>query len=877
MPDLNARYNLNDDGELIKYTSQECHSCVAFLSVDSHQEMVEHILAQQVAAWSPERDSPFKVLITYRHSEVVLSLILHEILSPLANEREILHSLLRAYSGDQPEAFPLKRLALLPFDPQRVSPVPGLRRRQGEPAIIYSSSGSESIRDNGALAMRWKTTVSLNPLSTLPACSGGAQDAVLVGVAVRFAQFIGQLSGQNSLALCLLQQDGSRSMLIDTAEDDARLVASVADKLCAQPDQNELAFSATETPWIYVRALSHADEPLEKQALLGQPILLPTYELRPDIELALEARDEESVTLVLTTGQAVYPSLGEFLLGRLASFLQGDENAVAGFAASLPADPVATSSGEEGANEVAAIILSEFRAALAVPDLTLTDDFFDYGGHSLLATRVIGRLLSTHGLEVHFGDFFSYPSAAALATRALPTLQPKRAVPAPQQTRSVTAPLALAQASLWQAYEAYEFGTIFNLPFALDLLDPVDETLLEQALTDLVARHPSLHTLFYAQNGVACQQVIDIEQLAGYQWFWRSSESQRVSLHDEAAYRFDLARELPIRIRLLHNAATGRQALSFLVHHLAIDEWSLNVMMEELSQAYASRAADTAPSWQKPALAFHEFALRQRAEGVNQQHLTFWTRMLRDATHGLTLIDPDHRPVAANANTLKAGWLEYRPQPDVTQQLYSLVRQNNASLFSVVYAAIALALHKLGNLNDITIGTSASGRTDPETYETVGYFTTMVAHRVQFEREKPVKALIADIRDTINNSMPYADIPLDIIQQSLGMTPEEGLIFDVYIQIHANNALNGALKTPLGSAIRYRQIAPDKTESMFGLQFEIMEDVIEGEKNLRLVITYRTERYSERQVQRISELIDRIFTFITQPESLDTPLARIPL
>ncbi|WP_438893643.1 phosphopantetheine-binding protein, partial [Bacillus cereus group sp. BC326] len=64
---------------------------------------------------------------------------------------------------------------------------------------------------------------------------------------------------------------------------------------------------------------------------------------------------------------------------------------------------------------VEAAILAEFRTALANQTMTADDDFFDFGGHSLIATRVIGRLLSDHGIEIHINDMFSFPSAKQLA------------------------------------------------------------------------------------------------------------------------------------------------------------------------------------------------------------------------------------------------------------------------------------------------------------------------------------------------------------------------------------------------------------------------------------------------------------------------------
>lgn len=107
--------------------------------------------------------------------------------------------------------------------------------------------------------------------------------------------------------------------------------------------------------------------------------------------------------------------------------------------------------------------------------------------------------------------------------------------------------------------------------------------------------------------------------------------------------------------------------------------------------------------------------------------------------------------------------------------------------------------------------------------------------------------------------MAYADVPMEHIQQALGMAPADGLLFDVYVQIHANNALNGALVTPEAGNIRYRQIDPEKNESMFGIQFEIMDNLIDGQRALRLVVTYRTDRYSAQQMARVTEAIEGVF------------------
>jgi len=527
--------------------------------------------------------------------------------------------------------------------------------------------------------------------------------------------------------------------------------------------------------------------------------------------------------------------------------------------------------------DIAQRILDAFRQALAEPDMTLDDDFFDMGGHSLLATRIIGRLQGEHGIELRFSDFFASPSASALATRA--KLSQGQANQASDQAGDIQqAPMALAQASLWRACAAFDYGTIFNLPFALDFHDPVDEALLQQAFTDLLERHASLRTTYHGEGDDACQRIVPLAELGRFKWFWNSAESAGASLASEAKHRFDLARELPLRLRMLRDPHSGHQVLSFLVHHMAIDEWSLNLIMAELAQAYLARAQDRAPQWPAAARTFHEFALAQRAQGPNRRHLAYWTELLRGATRGLALPACDDATLLpADQATTRARWLELRPEPGMLEQLGASARQHQSSLFSVIYTAIALSLHKLGNLSDLVIGTSASGRTDPAFFDTVGYFTTMVAHRVQFAPEQSLAGLLGEVTRMINDSMAYADVPMETIQQALDMTPAEGLMFDVYVQIHANNALNGALQAPDGRAIRYKQIDPDKSESIFGLQFEIMEDVFDGQRSLRLVVTYRSDRYSAAQVERLCTMISAAFGLLAGMDGGETALASISL
>lgn len=511
------------------------------------------------------------------------------------------------------------------------------------------------------------------------------------------------------------------------------------------------------------------------------------------------------------------------------------------------------------------IILTEFRTSLDDSSIELDDDFFEVGGHSLLATRIIGNLMNNHGIEISFNDFFKFPSAEALAECASLNQSSSNSMLEEEgiSQHSISdkgAPLSFAQAFLWDAHIATGKCAIFNLPFAMRFDAEVDEEAFKLAFLDLLIRHTGLRTLFVDMDGGAVQRVIPEQDLSSYVWFWNSSEAGDASLESEAAYVFDLGKELPLRVRFFKDEQTGQQVLSFLIHHMVIDEWSLNNLMPELSKAYLARVQGLEPTWDKPANSIHDYATIQRERGVNAVDLAYWVERLQGATRGLDLATSDVGQLPADINPIEANWLEIDLGTHAHDVVSSISREQNSSIFSVVYSAIAQALHEAGNLKDLVIGTSASGRDEAKYFDSVGYFTTMVAHRVMFKPEQSFVELVQEVTQTINDSMQHATVPIDRVQRELGLDPKDGLMFDVYAQIHADNALYGALEQPHGDSIAYQQILPNKTESLFGLHFEMMENVVDGERTLRLIVTYQTARYSAEQIASIGQKMKDLLT-----------------
>src|SRR5262249_42165775 len=113
------------------------------------------------------------------------------------------------------------------------------------------------------------------------------------------------------------------------------------------------------------------------------------------------------------------------------------------------------------------ILCSLFAESLAVPHVSIEDNFFALGGHSLLATRLVSRIRATMGVELALRTLFEAPSVAQLTTQ-LHEGGPTRARLV-RQPRPERLPLSYAQQRLWFIDQFEGTSTEYNMPEALRL------------------------------------------------------------------------------------------------------------------------------------------------------------------------------------------------------------------------------------------------------------------------------------------------------------------------------------------------------------------------------------------------------------------------
>lgn len=87
-------------------------------------------------------------------------------------------------------------------------------------------------------------------------------------------------------------------------------------------------------------------------------------------------------------------------------------------------------------NPVEAQLAELWATVLGLPQVSITDNFFDLGGHSLLATQLLSRLRTALGIEIPLRTLFETPTIEGLAA-ALENYKPDSMNAQPQIQRRI--------------------------------------------------------------------------------------------------------------------------------------------------------------------------------------------------------------------------------------------------------------------------------------------------------------------------------------------------------------------------------------------------------------------------------------------------------
>ncbi|UED87496.1 non-ribosomal peptide synthetase [Streptomyces profundus] len=476
-----------------------------------------------------------------------------------------------------------------------------------------------------------------------------------------------------------------------------------------------------------------------------------------------------------------FAPVGVMVLGRLP--LTGDGAVRRALLPTPPAASATEGQDDDRATSHAERVLARlFAEVLGLPSVPAHGDFFGLGGSSLLVMRLVARVREELGVQLTAHDVFAGPTVAQLRPLLDATVEGRRRPPLGPRARPARLPLSPAQERLWFLHRLDGGSVAYNIPFALRLRGELDVPALRAALVDLTARHETLRTVLPEHLGAPVQRVLAPDEPPDLAIADIAEAELPARLDTDRTHRFDLETGAPLRA-VLYRLGPAEHVLSLVVHHIAVDGWSLAPLWRDLAEAYAARCRGAAPGWEPLVVSYADCALWQRElvaghadpDSLIGRQLAYWRAALADLPTWQPLPGERHGTAPTDsAAPAEDGHLTVRCGPEAHAGLARLARACGAPLSTVLHAAVAALLSRLGSGTDIVLGTAVAGRDPGALDDAVGFFVNTLVLRTDVSGDPTFRDLVARTRATHSAALSHADVPFELVVRELNPGRETG-------------------------------------------------------------------------------------------------------
>lgn len=282
------------------------------------------------------------------------------------------------------------------------------------------------------------------------------------------------------------------------------------------------------------------------------------------------------------------------------------------------------------------------------------------------------------------------------------------------------APLSSAQERLWLIDQSAPGSPTYSVPLLLHWSGPVDVPALRVALDGLAARHDILRTT-YERRGDQVVQVVAEHAVLPLDVVGDVPDVRADALR-RSREGFDLAAAPPAR------CVVWRDAVLLLIHHIAVDGWTLAPLFEDLTELYRSAVAGTPAPQPSAGLRYVDYAQWDR-RSLDDPALREQLRRRAD-----TLVEAPGPVRLGGARPVEPALEGDRPGRQVVFDIDAhlvaaadeLARRTRGTPFVVFLAVYLETLRRWADRTEFVIGTYAVNRPHPALERMVGFFVNTV-------------------------------------------------------------------------------------------------------------------------------------------------------
>jgi amino acid adenylation domain-containing protein len=420
-------------------------------------------------------------------------------------------------------------------------------------------------------------------------------------------------------------------------------------------------------------------------------------------------------------------------------------------------------------------------------------------------------------------------------------------IPAADHATPRVCEVSAAQRRMWLDWTLQPQSAAYTILRAVRIKGRLSRHVLQRSFEELLARHESLRTRFYLEEGRAVQRIeppfaVDIP-------FTSASEAEvRELAAAEEGRPFDLQTGPLMRVNLVQVEAQDHVVLIAL-HHIVCDGWSMNILLREFIVAYDAYAAHTTPNLEPLRIQYADFAAWQRkllSAGEYARQLDYWRSHLGEEHIVLEL--PTDRPRPAQPTRVGAT-CHFSVEAGLSRALRALAQRYNATSFVLLLAAFQVLLHRYSGSNDIRIGVPVANRNREDIEPLVGYFVNTQVLRGRIEPQVRFDALLESVRTCVLEAQSNQDVPFDQLVEALN--PPRSLAHSALFQVAHNHQARSPAEVRAASGLVLQSFEYASRSNQFDLTLNT-EDLTADGSAARASFTYSTELFDRPTIERMA-------------------------
>jgi amino acid adenylation domain-containing protein len=435
-------------------------------------------------------------------------------------------------------------------------------------------------------------------------------------------------------------------------------------------------------------------------------------------------------------------------------------------------------------------------------------------------------------------------------------------------------PLSFGQERIYFADQIAGAAPVYNVTMKLEIEGDLDPEILRSAVATLVQRHDALRTRFTLSEAGSIRQFVvpdvalsvPVVDLAGQAEAEQNAEIRR--LEEEAGKsHFDLARG-PLIGALLVRCAPSSHILLLTVHHIAVDRWSVKILLRELFEIYRAKRDHRVPQLSEIPPQYADYAQQQRGwltEDVIERQIAFWKRSLAATPQLFPLLPDRPRPPRQTFRGEREAAVisEY-----LLGELKDLAQKERASLFMVLAAAYQALLHCYSGEDNIALAYPVANRNRFGVADTVGFFVNTLLLTSDFSDNPTFRELLRRVRNSLLDNYENQDVPFEQVMEAALSARPDGKRPPIQIMfVLQEDPLQGV--TAPGLSLRWREMGNGTSK------LDLIVMIEESSTGLEVVAEYNPELFDAETIRTLLQHFQTLLEAVI--EAPDTEVGAVPL